>query len=693
MRCGCSCVRVDEAVNGLARVKTLLLFIGCFVVLSPWPLWAGPDQYLVSTPLLFSLLLVFCFAVGFGWMFQQMRRFSLLHRQTVTQLETLRQAVDLAPWPMLVIDQQLRVVQANQEAVSFLGQGDVRGRLFADLSPDEADHPLLQALQWGADAQTAGAGNPPSDPPTTLRLLQVDAQPFALWCGPPPLDNAEQTSATLLSEAEESANRMKSEFIANINHEVRTPMNAIIGYTEMLVNSPLAPKERRFVETIHKSSMALVSIFNDIMELSKIDSGRLQIMTSSIRVDTIIREIEGLFQDQAMEKGIGLECRLEAHLPKAYILDGMRLKQVLQNLLSNAIKFTSEGHVRLVVDGGPSPKQSGRYDLRFLVEDTGIGIPVADQRKIFQLFQQREDTIAKRYGGVGLGLTLCSRLVTMMGGRIELASAVGGGSRFTVFLDGVALAEPRPVTQAMDTQQGTEGAPRSLAILVVDDVDLIKDVFIDFFSAGPHRVLTANTGEEALALARHEHPDLIFMDLNLNGMDGRAVTRQIREDAALATTPVVVMTGEVLEPEDYQPLFDDFLQKPFRLDILTEMVGRYAGSETAPASPPAREGGDAGLDDQDLGHSLQETWNEHLDQLLRQAVRSGSLADAAELGAAIGRRGEMRQDEVLISVGGDLLQYAAEPNIMGVDRLLAKLVRVVKHHGMVKTQNPRSCAT
>ncbi len=667
--------RVDEAETD-ERVKKQLLFTGSLVMLFPWMAWAGADENLVSSPLLFALLLVFLFAVGFGCLFQQLRRISLMHREALAQRESLWQMVEMAPVPMVLINRQLRVVQANREAVNILGQGDVRGRLFADLRPEGAHHPLLHALQWGTDVDIEEKNTPDSDPKPMFRLLDIDGQTFALWCGDAPADTTQQTTNALLDQAEESANRMKSEFIANINHEVRTPMNAIIGYTEMLASSPLGAKEKRFVETIHKSSMALVSIFNDIMELSKIDSGRLQIMTSSIRIDAIIREIEGLFRDQAMEKGIGLECRLEPHLPTAYVLDGVRLKQVLHNLVSNAIKFTSEGQVQVVVDGNPTAKKPDRYDLRFWVEDTGIGIPVTDQRKIFQLFQQREDTIAKRYGGVGLGLTLCSRLVTMMGGWIELASTVGEGSRFTVFLEGIALAEPVAAEQGRGEQHRRETGSRSLTILVVDDVDLIKDVFIDFFSGGAHQILTANTGEEALVLARREHPDIIFMDLNLSGTDGRTVTRQIRDDETLATTPVVVMTGEVLEPEDYHPLFDDFLQKPFRLELLTEMVDRYAVRETAPVMTPAREG-ETGPDDDALAHSLYGAWNEQLDQLLRQAVRSGSLADAVELGAAIGRLGEVLQNEVLVSVGGDLLQFAAEPNIMGVDRLLAKLQRVV----------------
>jgi CheY-like chemotaxis protein len=218
--------------------------------------------------------------------------------------------------------------------------------------------------------------------------------------------------------------------------------------------------------------------------------------------------------------------------------------------------------------------------------------------------------------------------------------------------------------------------------LVVDDVDLIKDVFVDFFQSSPHKIVTANTGEEALVLARSERPDLIFMDLNLSGSDGRTITRQIRQDPQLAATPVVVMTGEILDEEDYRPLFDGFLQKPFRLDSLKELISRYVRS-LPPQAEQARRG-DRGQesDDSDLTNSILRAWNDELEQLLCQAIRSGSLTDAADLGAALSKHGKSLQDSVLMSLGEDLLQFTAEPDIMGVDRQLALMSRALDRKGL-----------
>jgi signal transduction histidine kinase/DNA-binding NarL/FixJ family response regulator len=664
-------------------VKKRLLFIVLLVLLFPWTALAAQEGLLPIAALVLPLVLVFVFAVAFGWLWQQWRRGISLQKEVLNQQQRLQKTFDLAPWPILMFDQQLRIVAANPEALRHLDHEDLVGGFFPEIVPQAATHPLLPALREGAVDQKDLA-NPVLDSAkkTDLRLMTVDGQHYGLWYGRHPQEQGERPSFSDLNQAEEAANRMKSEFIANINHEVRTPMNAIIGYTEMLASSPLEAKEKRFVEIIHKSSMALVSIFNDIMELSKIDSGRLQIMASSIRLDLLIGEIQGLYRDQAREKGITLECEIQNHLPKSYILDGARMKQILSNLVSNAIKFTNEGTVRLLVEGTPSATLSGCYDLRFIVEDTGMGITPKDQEKIFEVFRQREDTIAKRYGGVGLGLTLCSRLVALMGGRINLFSTVGGGSAFTVRLDGIHQADPVPEDQSESVLVEKEISQEVLTILVVDDVDLIKDVFVDFFQGSPHTIVTANTGEEALVLARSERPDLIFMDLNLSGSDGRTITEQIRQDPQLATTPVVVMTGEILDEEDYRPLFDGFLQKPFRLDALKELISRYVRSP-APRAEQAKRGGlGQEADDSNLTNSIRRAWNDELEQLLCQAIRSGSLTDAADLGAALSKHGKSLQDPVLMSLGEDLLQFTAEPDIMGVDRQLALMSRALDRKGL-----------
>jgi len=657
------------------HVNKQLLISGCLVLLFPWNASAAQETC-VSIPLLA------CVAAGLlavlaltAVLYRKVATFKQDNGRVTAENRMLGEMIDWAPWPVIQLDGQLKITSANREAQVRFGPEPLVGGSFPELLPGEAAHPLLHVLKSGG--QDDCAASPVGVEGATLRLVTIEGCRYGLWYGPPAAEQCAESSDAFLSQAEESANRMKSEFIANINHEVRTPMNAIIGYTEMLANSPLGDKEKRFVETIHKSSMALVAIFNDIMELSKIDSGRLQIMASSIRMESLVREVESLYLDQAMDKGIRLECRMESHLPKSFIFDGMRLKQVLHNLVSNAIKFTNEGHVHLLVDGVPSRDQANCYDLSFTVEDTGIGIPKTDQLKIFEVFRQREDTIAKRYGGVGLGLTLCSRLVAMMGGRIDLFSTPGEGSRFTVLLNNIPLADSSRVPEEAPLPPKVGGEPQAMTLLVVDDVDLIKDVFIDFFQDGPHKVVTAETGEEALELARREHPDIIFMDLNLSGTDGRTVTEKIREDKELADIPVIVMTGEVLEEEDYRPLFNGFLQKPFRLDLLMEVIGEYGTSGTAPGDGGSAEGDAQKNDEAHFFGSVQAAWNDELDQLLRQAVRSGSLADAAALGAAVGKQGEARKDGLLITLGGDLLTFAAEPNIMGVDRLLAKLSRAV----------------
>lgn len=483
-----------------------------------------------------------------------------------------------------------------------------------------------------------------------------------------PREQMPRVAEQSLSQDWENFNRMQSEFIANINHEVRTPMNAIIGYTEMLSVSDIGQKEKRFVSIIHKSSMALVAIFNDIMELSKIDSGRLQIMARSIRLQTVINEVDNLFQETVREKQLRFSCQIAPALPQVFILDGVRLKQILQNLVSNAIKFTPKGYVQLTVDGQPSLTRPDCYDLRFQVKDSGVGIPEAEQQKIFKLFQQYEKVVPKQYGGIGLGLTLCSRLVAMMGGSIDLTSREGRGSCFTVCLNTLPCA-----VQAADVfpeQTPAASQEQSDTILVVDDMDLIKDVFIDYFRGSSFKILTANDNDQALEICRREKPDMIFMDLNLAGMDGRTVTLNLRKLEGMKEVPVIVMTGEVLEEDEYRPMFDGLLQKPFRLEELKALVVRSGGNGARPVD-------DRTPDDSQQREleAITELWTEELEQLRLTAFNSGNLSVTVALGEALRRAGKQHDQSLLVDMGNELIRCATEPDIAGVDRLLVRLAQ------------------
>ena len=672
-------------------MKKRLSAVICLLLLHPEIALTAQESTLepASFPLFpfLSLLL----SVVVGWLSSRLWRLDREKKEVLARLQLVQQVLDQVPVDIMWTDCRLTIIQANQAALQSAGEQRLIGCDLRELRPDLVNHPFVAALQsclQGTVSMQPPGCVPIDDeiPGKQILALMTDNSQGAIWFGKLLHDSDEEAQGgdeqhkeetDGLAQAVESASRMKSEFIANINHEIRTPMNAIIGYAEMLINADLGPRETRFVNILHKSSLTLVSIFNDIMELSKIDSGRLQIMFSPVRLQSIVNEVEEMFKDLAHEKDLRLRCRIAPHLPKVLILDGLRLKQVLQNLVSNAIKFTASGSVELMVDGQLSQENESCFDLSFRVEDSGIGVPMADQEKIFELFQQREDTISKQYGGVGLGLTLCSRLVAMMGGWIELFSNEGEGARFTVFLNAIKVVEQDSGDLSADVNSAV--IDREQKLLIVDDMDLIKEVFVDYFQNSSFTVLTANTGEEALVLAVREKPGIIFMDLNLAGMDGRTVTEQLRNQAETAKIPVVVMTGDILDETDYRPLFDDFLQKPFRFEELKAIIARYIPCGRADALQ--LRGADTAVgEDQIFFDNIVAVWTAELEKLCSQAVRSGSLADAVSLGAAMLKAGEKAPQSLLTELGGELVQYAAEPNILGVDRLLAKLTRIANRN-------------
>lgn len=475
---------------------------------------------------------------------------------------------------------------------------------------------------------------------------------------------------TELRRAKEAANRMKSEFIANMNHEIRTPMNAIIGYAEMLSAANLGEREQRFVKIIRKNGAALISILNDIMELSKLESGRVRISRQPTDLQGFVDMVTGLFTDQLRAKKLDFSCTIQPDLPKYFVLDEDHCRQILTNLLSNAVKFTHRGKVTLVVTG--TPGEAGFFDLRFTVTDTGIGIAEKELKCIFDLFQQDSEPIAQQ-GGKRLGLTLCSRLALMMGGRITLDSTPGQGSTFIFSLPAKAVEDMtrrdvEPAQQHLPAQDKEGDHP---ILLVVDDMPVITDVIQDYFAGSPVEVLVADNSEDCRALARSRQPDLILMDLNLAGVDGLKVTRCLKEDAGTAHIPVVVMTGRMIDKKMYKSVFDDFLAKPFHLDDLQRVVDRFIRIKDSKAPGTSREETRSSLEQDD--EQIRSAWDEELDTLLGQALVSGSLDAALNLGRQMCERGEQLGVEPLLLMGKQLKDYATGPDILGVEQLLGIL--------------------
>ncbi len=369
-------------------------------------------------------------------------------------------------------------------------------------------------------------------------------------------------------ETAESANQAKSLFLANMSHEIRTPMNAILGYSQILKRDRELPaKHRQSVETIEKSGDHLLAMINDILDLSKIEAGRMELQAADFDLNDLVAGIEAMFRMRCEEKELELKVVASAAGPIPVRGDEGKLRQVLINLLGNAVKFTDHGEltlkIRPVGDGG-------RHLYRFDVIDTGPGISAADQQAIFQPFQQSDAGLKK--GGTGLGLAISRRQVELMGGEIQLESTVGKGSRF-YFEIPLPPAEGQLRAQLVgETREVVRLAPGSHAdVLVVDDNQNNRDVLSQLLLGIGCQVRLAESAFEAFDRVKEEVPDLIFMDIRMPGMNGAEATRKLIAEHGPDRIKIVAITASVLEHEKAGHMaagFHSFLSKPFRfLDV------------------------------------------------------------------------------------------------------------------------------
>ncbi|MCW5202563.1 response regulator [Desulfobulbus sp. US4] len=465
----------------------------------------------------------------------------------------------------------------------------------------------------------------------------------------------------------EAANQRKRQFVANINHEIRTPMNAIVGYAEMLDELDIGSQQRRYVETIRKNSAHLIAIINDIMELSKLETGNVQLLKSTVNLHVITEQVFDFFADQARGKNIEFTCHVEPDLPKYYIIDANHCRQILTNLISNAVKYTDAGKITLSVSG--EKKKAGWYALTFCVLDTGRGLTAQEQHNILDLIAQQKESVTI-HDGKCLGLTLSARLARIMGGDIFLESVKGKGSTFSFTL--LASVADEATLQGIGSEQSQRKKKKRKkhpVILVVDDMPEMSHLVKIYFTGTAIRVLEASNREKCLEHAFNNSPDLILMDLNLAGTDGRDVTRQLRNDPRTKQIPVIAMTGMMLEKKTYKPLFDDFLGKPFHLHELRRIVDKYI-----PMTPDTVCAVDESKNELFIDiKKIKPFWTKELDELYREAEMSGSLDIVSELGQKMQEQGLRAHSPALLETGKKLRQFALALDIQEVDHLLAVL--------------------
>ncbi|MEO0649842.1 MAG: PAS domain-containing protein [Planctomycetota bacterium] len=396
---------------------------------------------------------------------------------------------------------------------------------------------------------------------------------------------------TTLSELEEArrsaeeASQSKSEFLANMSHEIRTPMAAILGFADLLTDPSISRQEvAPHVETIRRNGEHLLELINDILDLSKIEAGRLEVETVATSIRSEVQTVLDLMRVRANEKGLELAARFDPGIPHTIPSDPLRLRQVLTNLVGNAIKFTAEGHVRIEVD-----YDADRRAVAIGVEDSGIGIAEADQEHLFGAFCQADSSTTRRFGGTGLGLTISQRLAGLLGGSIHLSSKPGVGSRFTLELilserDPQELDHPRAPLPAPRTQ--ARGRPRAgtlegRQVLVVDDgADNRKLLSIHLRRAGA-TVETLENGRLALewmraARASNALPDLVLMDMQMPEMDGYEATSILRREGF--DLPILAVTAHAMAGDDRHCLdagCNGYVAKPVDFAQLLKTVGEH----------------------------------------------------------------------------------------------------------------------
>ena len=392
-------------------------------------------------------------------------------------------------------------------------------------------------------------------------------------------------SLSIARQHAEDASRIKSQFLANMSHEIRTPMHGILGMAELLMAAKLPTKQQHFAATIHRSGGALLTLINEVLDFSKIEAGKLELEQIPFEINQIVTDALALFQERAQSKGLTLSAEIHPSVPQQLIGDPHRLRQIFTNLIGNALKFTEAGQIHIDVTQHEDQQPDSVF-VRFAVHDTGVGIPLEAQAKIFETFSQADESTTRQYGGTGLGLAIVKQLAQLMGGDVGVKSRPGHGATFwwTARL-GRAVSSVEQLPSEHNSPQPELPSVRSvyqLPLLMAEDNPVNQEVARSMLESLGYQIDVVDNGQEAVAALAQRTYALILMDYHMPHMDGVAATKQIRSQETASATdchiPIIALTADAF-PEVRQQCqaagMDDYLSKPFDRKQLQQTLLRW----------------------------------------------------------------------------------------------------------------------
>ena len=385
----------------------------------------------------------------------------------------------------------------------------------------------------------------------------------------------------------EEANRLKSEFLAVMSHEIRTPINGIMGMANLLSRGKLTDDQRKHIGMLKQSSEVLLEIINDMLDFSKIETGKVELEKTRFHLKEVIEDIVITYSPRAMEEGVEIFFEYNDAMPLYYIGDSLRIRQIIYNLVSNAIKFTDDGHVKINV----SMENGKETSIRVEVEDTGIGVPKSKRDKIFMKFMQADSSTTRKYGGTGLGLAICQSLVEMMGGSIGIKDNELGGATFWFTCELEASIRSDNIPNNKDSHHASNQESVSFdgcKVLLVEDNFVNKEYARALLEDIGCYVTVAENGVEAISELKDNKFDIVLMDCRMPEMDGYEATkiiRQMQKDGEMDSFPIIALTANAMEGDREKCVaagMEDYLSKPVKVDELIKTLSRWVESKSTP---------------------------------------------------------------------------------------------------------------